>query len=169
MVSPMPATPAIISTPVFSPLPLDRGLVDEANKEWGVNGYGSMNGLIRLRSSEFGRQDSDSESDVEQGAHVQSVQQLEQRLDQDLSRFVMTYPSSSSQNDGPNLLETRIDDQESHIAHLEEENVTLKERLYLMQHEVEDLRRRMQFLEGGACEEQAETCSERSTADVSFM
>lgn len=170
LVSPIPATPAVIPTPVLSPLPHYRGLVDEANKEWGVNGYGSMNGLIRLRSSEFGKEQSDSESDVEQGVHVQSVQQLEQRLDQDLNRFVMTYPSSSPQNDGQNLLETRMDDQDSHIAHLEEENITLKERLYLMQHEVEDLRRRMQILEGGGVfDDQNEACSERSTADVSCL
>lgn len=180
LVSPMPPTPAVIPTPVLSPLLPYRGLVDEVNNEWGVNGYGSMNGLIRLRSSECGREDGDSESDIEQGAHaqsvqeegvhVQSVQQLEQRLDQDLSRFVMTYPSRSPHTDGQNLLETRMEDQDSHIAHLEEENVTLKERLLLMQQEVEDLRRRMQLLEGGAIsDEQAEACSERSTADASCL
>lgn len=172
LVSPSPVTPAIIPTPVMSPFPAVRGLVDEANQEWGVNGYGSMNGLIRLRSLELGREDvddNDSESDVEQGA--QSVQQLEQRLDQDVSRFVMTYPSNSVLNIGQNLLETRMDDQDSHIAHLEEENLDLKERLHFMQREVEELRRRMQILEGVGCghEEEAEASSGRSVADVSCL
>ncbi|KAK4407342.1 hypothetical protein Sango_0315200 [Sesamum angolense] len=85
-----------------------------------------------------------SESDVEE--HVE----VERRLDHDLSRFEMIYnPNSVSVGgmDYHNVLENRVDDQDTHIAQLEEENLILKERLFLMERELGDLRRRMQFLE----------------------
>ncbi|KAJ7547715.1 hypothetical protein O6H91_08G100600 [Diphasiastrum complanatum] len=168
LVSPIPATPAILTTPAMSPAPRYReGLVDEVNKEWGVDGYGSMNGLIRLRQQgEYTRDDSESDSDMDQDP--QSVQQLEQRLDQDVSRFEMIYPSNSVPHAPSKLIETVMDDQEHHIAHLEEENLTLKERLYVMEQELEELRRRIQLKEnGGLSEEQAEVCSDQSVGDVS--
>eukprot|EP01018_Ginkgo_biloba_P028821 Gb_06515 [translate_table: standard] len=180
LVSPCPVTPAILPTPVISPA--REGLIDMAKEEWGVNGYGSMKGLIRLRSpgadGEPRDDDSSSESDVEE--HVE----VERRLDHDLSRFEMIYPSMPSPHvDGTNLLETRVDDQDSHIAHLEEENLTLKERLFLMEQEMQDLRCRLQHLERGntnignntnsnvindnvgSDEEAAEVCSEKSVGD----
>ena len=43
-----PVTPAVLPTPIFSPL--SEFWIDMANEEWGVDGYGSMKGLIRLRS-----------------------------------------------------------------------------------------------------------------------
>lgn len=136
LVSPCPVTPAVLPTPIFSPS--REVLVDMAKEEWGVDGYGSMNGLIRLRSSP-GRDEEDeedgggsSESDVEE--HVE----VERRLDHDLSRFEMIYPNG----DG-----NQMDDQDAHIAQLEEENLTLKERLFLMEREMVDLRMRLQYLE----------------------
>ena len=45
------------------------------------------------------------------------------------------------------LLENRVDDRDCHISRLEEENLTLKERVFFMEREVEDLRRRVQCLE----------------------
>ncbi|MBA0690641.1 hypothetical protein Goari_008303 [Gossypium aridum] len=108
-----------------------------------------MKGLIRLRSPEAGHDDEEdddggngggsSDSDVEE--HVE----VERRLDHDLSRFEMIYPSYGG--DYNNVLENRVDDQDTHIAQLEEENLTLKERLFLMERELGDLRRRLQFLE----------------------
>lgn len=172
-VSPSPVTSAVTPTSVMSPFATAAGLADEVNHEWGVNDYGSMNGLIRLRSLDFGLLEYgdhiDSESEVEQGA--ESVQQLEQRLDHDVSRFVMTYPTGRAQDMGQNLLETRMDDQDSHIAHLEEENLDLKERLYSMQQEVEELRRRMRALEGASSgdDAEAEGSPERSVANVSCV
>ncbi|WCJ32418.1 PRLI-interacting factor putative [Euphorbia peplus] len=149
LVSPCPVTPAVLPTPMFSPS--REVLGDMAKEEWGVDGYGSMKGLIRLRSPGNGHEDDEeeegngsSESDVEE--HVE----VERRLDHDLSRFEMIYPNYGgvgvdySYN---NVLENRVDDQDSHIAQLEEENLTLKERLFLMERELGDLRRRMQFLE----------------------
>ncbi|KAF7835955.1 metabotropic glutamate receptor-like protein P [Senna tora] len=56
--TPCPLTPPILPTPIFSPL--SEFWIDMAREEWGVDGYGSMKGLIRLRSSP--RADSDSES-----------------------------------------------------------------------------------------------------------
>ncbi|XP_004295146.1 PREDICTED: uncharacterized protein LOC101303980 isoform 2 [Fragaria vesca subsp. vesca] len=142
LVSPCPVTPAVLPTPIFSPS--REVLGDTAKEEWGVDGYGSMKGLIRLRSP--GNDDDEeggggsSESDVEE--HVE----VERRLDHDLSRFEMIYPNYSGVEYN-NVLENRVDDQDTHIAQLEEENLTLKERLFLMERELGDLRRRMLFLE----------------------
>ncbi|KAK7310308.1 hypothetical protein RJT34_07744 [Clitoria ternatea] len=146
LVSPCPVTPAVLPTPILSPS--REMLGDMAKEEWGVDGYGSMKGLIRLRSPghEADVHDDDdeedggsSESDVEE--HVE----VERRLDHDLSRFEMIYPNYGG--DYNNVLENRVDDQDSHIAQLEEENLTLKERLFLMERELGDLRRRLLFLE----------------------
>ncbi|KAH9624246.1 hypothetical protein KSS87_016049 [Heliosperma pusillum] len=146
MVSPCPVTPAVLPTPVFSPS--REALVDMAKEEWGVDGYGSMKGLIRLRSPghdetvddyDDEEEDGSSESDVEE--HVE----VERRLDHDLSRFEMIYPNTGV--DYHNLLENRVDDQDTHIAQLEEENLILKERLYLMEREFGELRRRLLSLE----------------------
>ncbi|TYH57532.1 hypothetical protein ES332_D08G096400v1 [Gossypium tomentosum] len=147
LVSPCPVTPAVLPTPIFSPS--REVLGDMAKEEWGVDGYGSMKGLIRLRTLEAGDDDEEdedvgdgggsSESDVEE--HVE----VERRLDHDLSRFEMIYPSYGG--DYNNVLENRVDDQDTHIAQLEEENLTLKEKLFLMERELRDLTRRLQFLE----------------------
>lgn len=147
LVSPCPVTPAVLPTPIFSPS--REVLGDMAKEEWGVDGYGSMKGLIRLRSP--GNEDDEeeeggggsSESDVEE--HVE----VERRLDHDLSRFEMIYPNYNGITgmEYNNVLENRVDDQDTHIAQLEEENLTLKERLFLMERELGDLRRRLQFLE----------------------
>ncbi|XP_012474100.1 uncharacterized protein LOC105790856 [Gossypium raimondii] len=147
LLSPCPVTPAVLPTPIFSPS--REVLGDMAKEEWGVDGYGSMKGLIRLRTLEAGHDDEEdedvgdgggsSESDVEE--HVE----VERRLDHDLSRFEMIYPSYGG--DYNNVLENRVDDQDTHIAQLEEENLTLKEKLFLMERELRDLTRRLQFLE----------------------
>ncbi|KAL0927178.1 hypothetical protein M5K25_001341 [Dendrobium thyrsiflorum] len=157
LVSPCPVTPAILPTPKFSPS--RERLVDMAKEEWGVDGYGSMKGLIRLRSPTAGGcragsggaeeeeddEDGSSESDVEE--HVE----VERRLDHDLSRFEIVYPSFGEEQvvstGTAYVLENRVDDQDTHIAQLEEENLTLKERLFLMEREVGELRRRLQLLE----------------------
>ncbi|XP_073274176.1 uncharacterized protein [Primulina huaijiensis] len=149
LVSPCPVTPAVLPTPTFSPS--REVLVDMAKEEWGVDGYGSMKGLIRLRlpgheieahEDEEEDEGCSSESDVEE--HVE----VERRLDHDLSRFEMIYnPNSVGGMEYHNVLENRVDDQDAHIAQLEEENLILKERLYLMERELGDLRRRMRRLE----------------------
>ncbi|KAK6928635.1 hypothetical protein RJ641_004843 [Dillenia turbinata] len=139
LASPCPVTPAILPTPIFSPS--REVLVDMAKEEWGVDGYGSMNGLIRLRSP---ARDEDEEEEGGGGSSDSDVEEhleVERRLDHDLSRFEMIYPANNLS------LENRVDDQEAHIAQLEEENLTLRERLFLMERELEDLRRRVQFLE----------------------
>lgn len=148
LVSPCPVTPAVLPTPIFSPS--REVLVDMAKEEWGVDGYGSMKGLIRLRSpgneAEAPEDDEEdeggsSESDVEE--HVE----VERRLDHDLSRFEMIYPNYNGADHSSYLLENRVDDQDTHIAQLEEENLILKERLFLMEREFDDLRMRLQCLE----------------------
>ncbi|XP_057774744.1 uncharacterized protein LOC130993724 [Salvia miltiorrhiza] len=154
VVSPFPVTPSVLPTPILSPS--TEVLGNMAKEEWGVDGYGSMKGLIRLRS--IGHEDEEedeggsSESDMEE--HVE----VERRLDHDLSRFEMIYDPNSGNAGGMehhNILENRVDDQDSHIAQLEEENLNLKERLFLMEGELGDLRRRLLLLErrGGRAEE----------------
>ncbi|XP_004497374.1 uncharacterized protein [Cicer arietinum] len=143
LVSPCPVTPAVLPTPILSPS--REMLGDMAKEEWGVDGYGSMKGLIRLRDVHDDEDEEDggggsSESDVEE--HVE----VERRLDHDLSRFEMIYPNYGG-GEYNNVLENRVDDQDSHIAQLEEENLTLRERLFLMERELGDLRRRLLFLE----------------------
>lgn len=129
--SPCPVTPAVLPTPEFSPA--REVVVDTAKEEWGVNGYGTMSGLIRLRElggngEEGDRGCASSGSDVE----------LERRLDHDLSRFEMIYPNS---NGG------EIDNRDSFLGRGEEESMSLKERLFSMESELEDMRRRVLALE----------------------
>ncbi|PKU59167.1 uncharacterized protein LOC110094828 [Dendrobium catenatum] len=156
LVSPCPVTPAILPTPTFSPS--REGLVDMAKEEWGVDGYGSMKGLIRLRSPTAGGSRSkggaEEDDDVEDGSSESDVEEhveVERRLDHDLSRFEIVYPSYGEEQGGATsaayLLENRVDDQDTHIAQLEEENLTLKERLFLMEREMGELRRRLMLLE----------------------
>ncbi|XP_020079957.1 uncharacterized protein LOC109703662 [Ananas comosus] len=152
LVSPCPVTPAILPTPKFSPS--REGVVDMAKEEWGVDGYGSMKGLIRLRSSP-GRGADDDDAAAEDGSSESDVEEhleVERRLDHDLSRFEMVYPGGAGAGAGAGgveayLLESRVDDQDSHIAQLEEENLTLKERLFLMEREMGDLQRRLRLIE----------------------
>lgn len=162
LVSPCPLTPAVLPTPVLSPA--REGLIDMAKEEWGVNGYGSMKGFIRLRANNARGDDdvdddddddvdddSESDIDVDQAQYSpHSVQQFERRLDQDLSR---------------------VDDQESHILHLEEENLILKRRLLLMEQDMLDLRCRLLRLESrrnaAAAEDEVEIYSEKSTGEAS--
>ncbi|KAM7502790.1 hypothetical protein LguiB_001694 [Lonicera macranthoides] len=143
LVSPCPVTPAVLPTPIFSPS--REVLVDTAKEEWGVDGYGSMKGLIRLRSPGNDDEEEDeggsSESDVEEHLEV------ERRLDHDLSRFEMIYPNYGGSEYNNNVMENRVDDQDTHIAQVEEENMFLKHRLFLMERELADLRRRLMRLE----------------------
>ncbi|KAF8113459.1 hypothetical protein N665_0050s0107 [Sinapis alba] len=147
LVSPSPVTPAVLPTPMFSPS--REVLGDMAKEEWGVDGYGSMKGLIRLRSDGHELEPYDDDEEDEGGSSESDVEEhveVERRLDHDLSRFEMIYPSYGG-SEYNNVLENRVDDQDSHIAQLEEENLTLKERLFLMERELGDLRRRLQYLE----------------------
>ncbi|XP_051118605.1 uncharacterized protein LOC127242914 [Andrographis paniculata] len=149
LVSPSPMTPAVLPTPIFSPS--REVLVDAAKEEWGVDGYGSMKGLIRLRSPGHELEVNEDEEEEDGGSSESDVEEhveVERRLDHDLSRFEMIYdPNNFGGAEYQNVLENRVDDQDTHIAHLEEENLILKERLFLMERELADLRRRMQHLE----------------------
>ncbi|KAK4408228.1 hypothetical protein Sango_0403800 [Sesamum angolense] len=121
LVSPYPVTPAVLPTPILSPSREVLAHEDEEEDEG-----------------------SSSESDVEE--HVE----VERRLDHDLSRFEMLYDPNNANAGGVefhNVLENRVDDQDTHIAQLEEENLILRERLFLMERELKDLRRRMLCLE----------------------
>ncbi|KAK4372228.1 hypothetical protein RND71_007612 [Anisodus tanguticus] len=145
IVSPCPVTPAVLPTPKFSPA--REVLADVAKEEWGVDGYGSMNGLIRVRSPE-------NEPDEGEGVIVSwdsDVEEVEKRLSHDLSRFEMIYDprngGSGSGRDGYGF-GYRVDDVEEHIERLEEENMELKEKMYVMERELEELRKRVRYLEG---------------------
>ncbi|KAL0561908.1 hypothetical protein IC582_002353 [Cucumis melo] len=148
LVSPYPVTPAVLPTPIFSPL--REVLVDMAKEEWGLDGYGSMKGLIRLRSAKDYEDEDEEEEEDEVGesgdSDVEGHLEVERRLDHDLSRFEMICPTSVGEEQST-LLENRVDDRDCHISRLEEENLTLKERVFFMERELEDLRRRVQCLE----------------------
>ncbi|CAN0864466.1 hypothetical protein LINGRAHAP2_LOCUS8961 [Linum grandiflorum] len=152
LVSPCPVTPAVLPTPDIHIQPMEV-LGDVAKEEWGVDGYGSMKGLIRLRSPGHELdEDEDDESSGSSESDVEEHVEVERRLDHDLSRFEMIYPSNAGGGGGGeysfnNVLENRVDDQDTHIAHLEEENLTLKERMFLVETELDDLRRRLLLLE----------------------
>lgn len=168
---PCPVTPAVLPTPVLSPM--SEFWIDMAKEEWGVDGYGSMKGLIRLRNNSFtdeeeydnysdsntlcnvsasrsrnclvwgqsgGSGSGSSDSDVEERFEV------EKRLDHDVSRFEMVCPNFGNDVQA-SVLENRVDEQDCHISRLEEENMSLKEKLYFMERELEEMRRRVQCLE----------------------
>eukprot|EP00249_Psilotum_nudum_P016866 c26027_g3_i1 orf=42-1187(+) len=145
LTSPSPVSPAILPTPSASPLPKYKGQLPDEVNEWGVDGYGSMNGLIRLR--EHTEEESETEAQAHHCTHAQSVQQLEQRLDQDLNRFEMVFPCTLPFGKGPSL-QLRNDHKENQISQLEDENSSLKKRLHTMEQELDDLRKRMQLLQG---------------------
>ncbi|CAO2040036.1 unnamed protein product [Urochloa humidicola] len=150
LVSPCPVTPAVLPTPRLSPS--REGLSDMAQAQWGVDGYGSMKGLIRLRSSPQpanpnGAASDDDDEGNSSGSDVEEHVEVERRLDHDLSRFEMVYPGRG-EDAGAYMFEDDDEyDQDAHVARLEEENLTLKERLFLMEQEVGDMRRRLEALE----------------------
>lgn len=152
-----PATPAFVSTPVFaSPAPQSEGDVKDY-------GYGSMEGLIHLK---FCPDETGSRVNEVQDP-PQSVQQVEEQLDHDVSRFELTLPSGNGLSHRAQLMEVRLAEQESHIAYLEDENLTLKERLFLAQQEANELRQRLQ--RGGSCisvvDEHDDACSDYGSSD----
>ncbi|CAK8532188.1 unnamed protein product [Lathyrus sativus] len=151
LVSPCEMTPAILTTPTLSPS--TEVVVDMAKEKWGVDGYGTMKGLIRVRSEKESSEDSENND----GEHLE----VEKRLNSDLSRFEMIYPSESS-------LENRVDEQELHITRLEEQNLTLKERIIFIEDELDGLRRRVVWLEREGIRLQdfnGDVCSEKSVGD----
>ncbi|MCO5581084.1 hypothetical protein L7F22_034960 [Adiantum nelumboides] len=113
VVTPSPFTPAVLPTP--GPLPRYKDQFTEEAEEWGVDGYGSMNGLIRMKATNMNNGPliaaDDEEDDVEEydrdekdnGHYAQSLQQLEQRLDQGLNRFEMVYPCMLDAKQAPTL------------------------------------------------------------------
>ncbi|VAI52258.1 unnamed protein product [Triticum turgidum subsp. durum] len=148
LVSPCPVTPAVLPTPRISPS--REGLSDMAQQQWGVDGYGSMKGLIRLRASSPRHPDAEGDDDdSSSGSDVEEHVEVERRLDHDLSRFEMVYPGGMANGAAGYVLEDLDDeyDQDVHVARLEEENLTLKERLFLMEQEVGDMRRRLEAIE----------------------
>jgi len=131
LVSPYAVTPAILMTSMLSPS--TEVVVEMAKEMWGVDGDGTMKGLIRLRS---GKENSCDNNGGE-------VCEFEKRLNNDLSRFEMIYPSFGEEHS----LENRVDEQDLQIAHLKEHNLSLKERIFIMERELGDLRRCVVCLE----------------------
>jgi hypothetical protein len=117
----VPLTPfSFMSTPKDSSYKLDTYEEDY--------GYGSMTGLIRLRSYE----DDDNRSCCSNNSDAEERElSLEQRLD----RFEMTHPV---------LRELQTARQDCYLKCLEDENVVLKDRIFQMQQEISELRRRLQ-------------------------
>lgn len=158
--------------PISSPSPWASGtageqLVEEA-LELRVDPYGSMNGCIRLKSPDLGSSggsDKDGSSgeshgttssdSVEQVHQVDSHQEVASRPEQGEEReerkehgwhnFEMLYSPERSDGEGKNgnrFLRARIEEQETEIAHLQEENMTLRERIFLLEQEMKETKRR---------------------------
>jgi len=145
LVSPSPTS--LLSSPACSEYKLDacENIVDQNDY-----GYGSMTGFIHLCHVEDGDQSSRDNNNgscvgkcVEQqeSPYVDYVQKLELQLDRDVSRFEMTPLLEQMSKE---LMEQRVMRQDVHIAHLEDENLVLKERLFLIQQEVDELKQRLQ-------------------------
>lgn len=147
--TPSPSTPAsaCFNTPSCA--------LEKVDQEWGVDSYGSMKGLLRVRNRSQ-CDGNDLEPNLDRCIEI-LYEKLEQRVDQDLSRFEMTYPQT---------LETRINGQDYQIAYLKEESTVLKERLHFMEHELCSLKRRMRVLEGTTCN--ALTSGEICSGNASF-
>lgn len=134
LVSLAPSSSSVFQSPAFSNLDsvAYQDFLDHEDY-----GYGSMAGLIRLRDTEV-EEDGDSATvvnnfdDVNMCA-VSPGQNLEQRVD----RFEMT--------DLPKELvaSQRVASQDSRVRYLEDENLVLKYRLFLIQQEVNELRERL--------------------------
>eukprot|EP00244_Chara_vulgaris_P003431 TRINITY_DN16261_c0_g1_i7.p1 TRINITY_DN16261_c0_g1~~TRINITY_DN16261_c0_g1_i7.p1 ORF type:complete len:368 (-),score=59.86 TRINITY_DN16261_c0_g1_i7:1111-2160(-) len=162
-------TPIFSPAPWPTDSPGDKMLVEQA-KKFKVDPYGSMNGCIRVRDMslpEFGAfgaavenrggqlvlrdssDDASSASEAEDGHQPNlaepedSAELFEQRMDHDLRRFEMTFAGEAAGKDiEERMLRTRMEEQEGRIADLEEENMTLKEKLYLIEQEMQELRKR---------------------------
>eukprot|EP00271_Cylindrocystis_brebissonii_P021122 TRINITY_DN738_c0_g2_i1.p1 TRINITY_DN738_c0_g2~~TRINITY_DN738_c0_g2_i1.p1 ORF type:complete len:430 (-),score=55.65 TRINITY_DN738_c0_g2_i1:769-2058(-) len=145
--------------------------VVDAAKEMKVDPYGSMNGCIRLRTSDDvggadsgvgGGNSSSGESvtstssdsvgpaaDGEDHADEPQAQHHHHASDgkeqhHHRQRLEMMYSGdlpSSGKRSGEPFLRARLEEQELQIAHLEEENLTLRERLYVAEQEVKDFKR----------------------------
>ncbi|KAK9157166.1 hypothetical protein Scep_003740 [Stephania cephalantha] len=166
LVSPCPVTPAVLSTPIFSPSREVFG--DMAKEQWGVDGYGSMNGLIRLRSP--GHRDDDEDDGGSSESDLEEREEVERRLNHDLSRFEMIYPNWADEQGNHDHVDGDVDDddQDAHVARLEEENLTLKERLFLMERELLDLRTRLENLETDKLrsKKEEESCSKDNFDEI---
>ncbi|CAI5483199.1 unnamed protein product [Closterium sp. Yama58-4] len=124
--SPSPATtPRLLPTPLASssPAPWGVGLSSSQDgagegdiREFRVNPYGSMNGMLYTGDTA--------------GANGMMPHHP-----------VMGMAARGSSGDS--FLRARIDEQETQLAQLEEENLTLRERLYVAEQEVKELRRRL--------------------------
>ncbi|KAL3682854.1 hypothetical protein R1sor_000876 [Riccia sorocarpa] len=160
-----PITPGVHPTPFLSPAPRYReGLMDEVKKEWGVDGYGSMNGLIRVRSTNEAQMDDNCRSDIDEENDTQSTHEFEPRIDSGLSRFEIVYPLPSAHRDGSELM-VRVEELESQVAILENENASLKESLYIILQELKETRRRFQQPHEAGQHDQ-DNCSEVSVAGM---
>lgn len=159
---PSPATPGLFQQPVASPSPLVGQSGGDDMSELHVNPYGSMNGVIRIRTPAAARSDgsigavekdaeasgeseattsSDSGADGDaDGAAAHGDRQGEHRVMQSKLLFAVDQPGHAGQT-GDLFLRARIEEQETQIALLEEENLDLKEKLYLAQMELKDIKR----------------------------
>uniref|UniRef100_A0A7N0TI73 Uncharacterized protein n=1 Tax=Kalanchoe fedtschenkoi TaxID=63787 RepID=A0A7N0TI73_KALFE len=116
--------------PLFSPSA--ECLSDLVEREWGVDLYGSMKGLIRIRSppNEDGPEVCDSGS-----SHT------------DFSKFEIIWPNRDSSPGSDNSMESGVEDTVNNVSPLENENLILKEKLSVMDRDMDDLKQRIQLLE----------------------
>ncbi|XP_057458783.1 uncharacterized protein LOC130749444 [Lotus japonicus] len=128
------------TTPVMTPTRENLCWI-EKDDEWGIDLYGTMKGRIRLR------RDSDEESEVISGGSDGA--ESDKELNYLLSRFEMIYPDELN-------LENRVSQKGKRIAELIDENFLLSERIYFLEMELDEVRKRVRRLESetdGGCSE----------------
>uniref|UniRef100_A0A7N0UEN0 Uncharacterized protein n=1 Tax=Kalanchoe fedtschenkoi TaxID=63787 RepID=A0A7N0UEN0_KALFE len=114
-----------VNPPLFSPSA--EGLSGLAERDWGIDLYGSMKGLIRTRAHPD--EPEVCESDVNGTSCT------------DLSKFEIIWPNSD------NNMESEVEETVNNASRLENENLILKVRLSVMDRDMDDMKRRMQLLE----------------------
>jgi hypothetical protein len=118
-----------------------------------------MSGFIRLRNPAAestdvgmaGRTDDDSGSGEETSTSTESGEQEHEQehehqedIDHGLQRFevLSRETSRSRERHSDQFMRAKLEEQETLIARLEEDNLTLREKLYLAEQELKDLRKR---------------------------
>ncbi|XP_024377977.1 uncharacterized protein [Physcomitrium patens] len=170
-----PATPAFVSTPVFAS-PAPQFQFREGPEGFPEDyGYGSMEGLIHLKAGSdepshvSSRSNNDVEADVKDYGYgsMEGLIRLRSRPDEPTLTSSHRLSPGNGLGRRRQLMEARLAEQESHIAYLEDENLTLKERLFLAHQEANELR--LRFQRSGSCfsvvDEHDDACSDYASSD----
>ncbi|KAG0581373.1 hypothetical protein KC19_4G246200 [Ceratodon purpureus] len=147
LISPAPSSPSVFQSSDLD-LVAYQDFLDHEDY-----GYGSMAGLIRLRRPEEEKGDSDIVDNSFDDVNM-CASSLGQNLEQRVDRFeMMDLPREELE------ASQRVASRDSRIRDLEDENLVLKDRLFLVQQEVNELRERLRGQSRNSVEENDSTQS----------